>query len=96
MLNSRKYSWLNPAEFINPDSASLLSTFFCAFCAKGNAIKLLFKPDKTIEIDEQVEYKSLINENSPAFWLEDVPEGEEENVDEDLLTLLQDPPVKED
>ena len=100
--NSRRFSWIDTKQFSDPNNANLISTFFCAFCSKGLAVKIAFRESGEIEFLENIEYKSLINENSPAFWYEDglveEEEDDEEKVtlsDDDLLTLLRDPPVND-
>lgn len=99
--NSRRFSWIDNKQFKDPHNANLISTFFCAFCSKGLAVKIAFKESGEIEFLENIEYRSLINENSPAFWYEDglVEEDEDEEKvmlsDDDLLSLLRDPPVND-
>lgn len=85
-VNSRKYGWMDPAQFKDPKNAFLTASFHCAFCSKGNAVKIRFLPDQQMEFEEELDFKSLIREDPMPFYIGG-PNGEsEENKSPEVLS----------
>lgn len=94
-MNSRKYSWIDPAKFKDPHSASLTSSFYCAFCGVGNAVKIKFLPEKKIEFEKVIDFKSLLRDDSMPFYIGGSSSDDESKMLEvlsetDALSLLND------
>lgn len=63
-----KQSWINPEVFTTPDKAFMTSSFWCQRCEKGQAVKLLMLPDSEVKVVENLEYRSMVRENSPLHY----------------------------
>lgn len=93
--NTRKYGWINPTQFKNPSAAFLTSTFYCAFCSRGNAVKIRFTPEERLEIEEELDFKTLIKDDPMPFYIGG-PSAEEQQAspevlsESDALSLLND------
>jgi hypothetical protein len=85
---------MNPSQFKNPENASITSSFYCAFCGAGNAVKLRFLSDKTIEFIEEINFKSLIKDDPLPFYIGghsgDEVKSPEILSETDALSLLND------
>jgi hypothetical protein len=94
-LNSRRYGWIDPSKFKDPTQAFLISSFYCAFCSKGNAVKIRFLTDQKMTFEEGLDFKSLIREDALPFFIGDSNDNDEikslEILSEnDALSLLND------
>jgi hypothetical protein len=93
-VNTRRYGWLDPAQFTDPKAAFLTSVFHCAFCNKGNAVKIQYFSDAKMEIIEELDFKTLIKDDPIPFYIggsstEDSA-GLEVLSETDALSLLND------
>lgn len=84
-LNTRKYQWFNPDTFRKPELAFVTSSFYCAFCGKGIALKLSYLPDGKMEIIEEVDFKALIKDVSAPFYIGG-PSGDDDDKSPEILT----------
>jgi hypothetical protein len=93
--NTRKYSWIDPKTFKVPKEAFLTSSFFCAYCSKGIAVKIQYLLDNKIKFIKEIDYKSLINEENIPFYIDAHPSEEDESskeilTEDDAFSLLND------
>lgn len=79
-------AWIDPQQFTKPEEAFLTKTFWCPKCEEGQAVKIQMLEEKQLTVIEQLQYKGLINENSPSYYAPAKNKDEEENKDVEKIT----------
>lgn len=96
-INTRCYSWMDPSKFSNPKVAAMTSAYHCIFCDKGQAIRLKFLEDETVEVESEIDFATLIKDEPGSFYIGGSTGNDEptrEVLTEDAaLSLLNDAPT---
>lgn len=94
-VNTRRFAWMDPSKFKDPNNALLTSSFHCINCGTGNAVQLKFLPNQEIKFEQEIDFKSLIREDAIPFYIGGPSSDDEhsslETLSEDAaLSLLTD------
>lgn len=96
--NTRRYSWMDPTKFSDPKKACMTSAYHCAFCDKGQAVRLQFLEDGKVEVQHMIDFSTLISDEPGSFYIggSTGEEPHQEVLTEDAaLSLLNDDIVHE-
>jgi hypothetical protein len=89
-----KQSWIDPKIFTTPDKAHVTSSFWCQKCEKGQAVKLLMLPEQKVEVVENMEYRSMVKENSPLHYSPPSNDSEDPEREDRIESITEDKALK--
>lgn len=95
--NTRRYSWMDPSKFSDPKNACMTSAYHCAFCDKGQAIRLKFLEGEVVEVENVIDFATLIKDEPGSFYIggatSDEGASREVLTEDAALSLLNDAPT---